>query len=53
MSEVKVIYMEYGQVIFQCEREPDGFMCDLDGEICEGCEVEASILSDTKRRAGP
>ena len=43
MSEVKVIHIEYGQIIYQCSREEPGYMCDLAFPICEECEVQAAI----------
>jgi len=43
MSDFKVVFMEYGQTVFQCVREPKGFFFDLAEPICEGCEVQKAI----------
>ena len=43
MSEAKFVLMEYGQQVYQCVREDEGFICDLCPPICDGCEVQAAI----------
>ena len=44
--EIKLVRMEYGQVIYQCPTEEAGYMCDLE-DACSGCPL---ISSNNKKK---